>query len=276
MVSIIDKDSAAPMVLIEHPLCNARLSLFGAQLLSFTPRDSHDLLWLSETSKLDGSKTIRGGVPICWPWFGPADTAGLPQHGRARQCLWRVVKSAFDDAGVTLRLSPSDDCYVDMPPGCELELKLHLGIRAELCLITRNKGEQAFHITQALHTYFAVADIDRTELTGLGQVEYFDKLSGESTQQQDDVVKISAACDRVYDSNAEQLWVQDGTRQISIQQSGHESVVVWNPWRDGAAAMADFDDEGYRNMLCVEAANTSPILIAPGEQYELVQSFGIG
>lgn len=259
------------LLTINHSRFSAQLSLYGAQLLSFVPTDNKDRLWLSDTAVLDGSKPIRGGVPICWPWFGPSVEKGLPQHGYARTAHWQITETTENNESVCLTLTPVDSSAILKLP-LQLTVRITLSDTAQIELITTNKSNEPQPLSQAIHSYFYCPSIiEQTKLVGLENTEYADKLTNE-TKQQLGSVTINTSADRVYLSRTSQLELQGQGDKLVISGENHDSVVVWNPWL-GAKDMADFDDEGYKHMLCVEMANTQGLTIAPEQSFTLVQRF---
>lgn len=261
---------------IKHPLFQAKISSHGGHVLSFEPTGHQDLLWLSDSAHLDGSKAIRGGIPICWPWFGPSSGQyeGHPQHGYARTCNWTIVELEESNEVVKLKLIPQFSVKVQDLFPFELAMTISLSNELEITLHTKNKSDSAQPLSQAIHTYFAVSNINNSKLKGMENSQYEDKLTGK-TETQNGAIELSEAADRVYLTDACELVLADSVREIRIGGVNHDSVVVWNPWLEGAKGMSDFDDEGYKTMICVEMANTQGLELAPGENFDLTQSFSI-
>mgnify|MGYP001134411507 CR=1 FL=1 len=259
---------------VSHPSCTAEISLFGGHLLSFAPTDQDEILWLSQSAKLDGSKPIRGGVPLCWPWFGPGkgENAGLAQHGFARTSLWQLDSVSETEQQVELLLSPRLDEAQRTSNSLSLQLKFVLSSSMEIQMISKNAGNKPVALSQAIHTYFKLEDVNQAKLLGIHGCQYFDQLTTKNQTQESDVT-ISGACDRIYLCDNPSLTLVDGPRQIEIEGQGHDSVVVWNPWQQGAESMIDFDDLGYKQMICVEMANTQGLVLQPGESHFLSQTF---
>jgi glucose-6-phosphate 1-epimerase len=215
---------------------------------------------------------VRGGVPVCWPWFGARD--GLPMHGFARTRLWQVRAASTDVAGqVVLRLGLQDDTDTRALWNHAFDLELVLTIRATLgvSLISRNTGDQSFTLTDALHTYFCVADIAQTAVLGLDGCEYLDKVQNFARAQQSGPVEFSGETDRIYIDTMADCVIEDrvAQRAIRVSKSGSCSTVVWNPWRD--KVFADMAAGEYQQMLCVETCNAGPdqITLAPGQSHVL-------
>lgn len=268
---------------ISHPLFTATLSEFGGQLLSYQDQTGNDWLWLSKQAVLDGSKPIRGGIPICWPWFGPASLSEQPQHGYARLVKWTIVSIEEDDSGVRITMQPnfntaslSSSTNEQLPnsvKGLSLFLELDLSESLKVHLHTENTSDSTVTFTQAIHSYFNVQDIEHCTITGLTKRQYLDQLTGQRAEQVKDL-KINQWTDRIYDSNNDVITVLDDNlnkKKIKVSGTGHDSVVIWNPWEDGAKKMVDFPDDGYKEMLCIEMANTKEIELKPRQSHTLTQ-----
>ncbi|MGY6040645.1 D-hexose-6-phosphate mutarotase [Aeromonas sp. AE23HZ002T15] len=261
-----------PVLTINNDSARAEISLFGAHVLSYQRHGEPDSLWLSDKAVLDGSKPIRGGIPLCWPWFGPSPARvgqGKPAHGFARTTLWMLdgVSDHEDGTLVHLSLRDSEATRALWPHAFELELDVLVGKELSLVLTTRNTGSSPIVYNAALHTYLQISAPEAVSVSGLGE-PYLDKLSGQDERQQG-VVTLSGAMDRIYRQPEPVVRVQDGERTTQVISGNHDSVVVWTPWLEGASAMADMSDDGYRTMLCVEAAITADagVTIAPDEEH---------
>lgn len=273
-----------PLILISNRSATALISVYAGQVLSFQPADEHeDLLFLSQKAYYDDGKAIRGGIPVCWPWFG-ADSSGLqrPNHGFVRNSLWTVLGTeAVSDreTKVKLGLMETGKNQELWPQAFALDLEISAGHSLTLELITRNTGHEVFSITQAFHTYFQVGDIKHVKVWGLEGTQYFDKLDDGAQKVQIGAVTVSEEVDRIYTDVKNELIIDDSAfdRRIRISSTGSKSAVVWNPWLDTSATMADLKDDDYQRFLCVEAGNVGNdvVEIPPGSQYSLLTSFQI-
>ncbi|MEZ6090127.1 MAG: D-hexose-6-phosphate mutarotase [Pirellulaceae bacterium] len=266
-----------PKVDLKGPFASAELYLHGAHLTSFRLHDSGELLWMSDMSEFSEDRPIRGGVPICWPWFGKP-TATVPQHGFARTSKWKVVetKAHLDPSlEIALRLTDDDSTRSYWPHPFELTLRVIVGRDLTLQLSCLNTGETPITAEAALHTYFHVSDIAAVKLLGLEQRSYLDKLDSLKRKQQEGAITIDREVDRIYVDTDDIVTICDGqTRRIEVRKSGSESTVVWNPWVDKSAAMGDFPNDGYQQMVCVETTNADQDArrIEPGEVHTMTQS----
>ncbi|BBL72747.1 D-hexose-6-phosphate mutarotase [Methylogaea oryzae] len=277
---------AGGLVLAEVANAQARatLALQGAQLTTWSPAGEPPVLWLSPGAILRPGKAIRGGVPLCWPWFGahPSEAA-FPAHGFARTALWEVAETGRRADGATciaLRLPAVAEARAWWPHAFELELRVTVGTALELELVTRNTGGAAFTVGTALHAYFAVSDVRRVALHGLEGLPYLDKLDGGRRKRQSGPLTVAAELDRIYLDSAADCVIDDPglARRIRIEKRGSRSTVVWNPWRDKAAALGDMGgDETYLGMLCVESANAADDVatVAPGGEHRLWVRYGV-
>ncbi len=271
-----------PLVGIHNDHARARICLHGGQVLSYLPTGaSEDLLFLSRQAWFREDKAIKGGVPVCWPWFGPdPQGAGRPAHGFARTARWRLADGALQEDGATwvrLELDPGDPAPDGWPGACRLALEVTVGPSLTLALTTRNPGPEAVTLTQGLHTYLRVGDVTRAAVHGLDGLPYLDKVDAGAERVQEGPVTVAGEVDRVYTGVEGHLVLEDPAleRSVRIASGGSASAVVWNPWAETARAMADLGDEDYREMLCVETTNAGPdtVTVAPGGEHTLMARY---
>lgn len=271
--SIIDEQT---FYLITHPKFSAKISKFGGQLLSFVPKGQEDILWLSDSAILNGSKPIRGGAPLCWPWFGPAagEFEGEPQHGYIRNLPWQITSYQNNEACIEVVLSPIMPSALSAKLGLSVYVTYQFGDGVEIELTTKNISNHAKTIGCAIHTYFHVDNIKKASISELDGCNYADKVLGKELIQ-DGMVKITSETDRVYFYEQPKLSISTPSRTINIKHEGHDSVIVWNPWHETANNMADFDNDGYLSMLCVEAGLTKGVSLKPEQEITLKQQFSL-
>lgn len=248
----------------------AVVSLHGAQVLSWTPPGGSERLYLSPKAIFDGRSAIRGGIPVCFPQF--ADLGPLPAHGFARNATWSVVteRTGDDFALLTLGLADDEATRALWPHPFRAELGVLIeDSRLDLELEIENTGEQPLEFTAALHTYLAVREVEESRLEGLHGFEYRDKTDANRIKRDSgDVVLIEAETDRVYHNVNRPLLLREYNRSLGINADGFQDVVVWNPWVERSAAIADLPDDGFRRMLCVEAAAArEPVRLPAGETW---------
>lgn len=276
-----------PFIRVRNAHAEAVVSLHGAQVLSYRPLGaSADVLFVNERAHHQAGKAIRGGVPVCWPWFGP-DPQGLgrPAHGLARTRQWALRQTVVLPGGetqVVLGLNDTVDTRALWPHAFDLSLAITVGATLRLALTTRNTDTTPLTITQALHSYFAVGDIAQTRVQGLDGCAYTDKATGAggAVKLQTGDVTVAAEVDRIYSGVPASLTVVDGAqnRRVDITSEGSHTAVVWNPWAAIAAGMTDLQDDEYRRFVCVETANAGAevITLAPGSTHTLVAQFAAG
>ena len=256
---------------------SAMIALQGAHVMTWAPRTQQPVIWLSKATKFAPGKSIRGGVPICWPWFGPhATEAKFQGHGFARTVMWEVVKTDTLRDGatrLTFRIVQDDATRAQWPHATEALNIITIGRSLDIELVTRNTGNAAVTIGDAFHTYFEVGDIRRCTIHGLGNCPYLDKVDGGKKKQQTGPVIIDGEVDRIYLDSTADVLIDDPTlnRRIRVSKRGSRSTVVWNPGIEKAMKMGDFGDNGHLNMVCVESTNAADdvVQIPAGGEHRL-------
>lgn len=279
-LSFAEPQPGLPIADIRTRHASARIALQGAQVLAWQPVGQQPVIWVSKAAIFAPGKPVRGGVPVCWPWFGPLGDKGA--HGFVRTRPWQVRASQLDAAGqVVLRLGICDDAETralwDQP--FDLELTVTVGATLTLALTSHNTGTNSMALTEALHTYFCVGDIAQTSVAGLDGCGYIDKVQNFSQHQQRGDVRFSGETDRIYTPTTAECVINDaaGGRSIQIGKQGSGATVVWNPWAEREKAFADMAVGEYQGMVCVETANApEPVTLAPGERHTLVAVISVG
>lgn len=260
-VYIVGGNGGLPLLKVRNKFATAELYLHGAQLTHFQPHGEKPVLWLSEQSQFKESVAIRGGVPVCWPWFGAhPENASLPAHGFARISQWTLDQiDAGEDGSTQIQLSLADNEATRSMWPFEFKLILTVIVKEtlEIRLTSRNCGSVPFSYTEALHSYFAVDDIHHCNIEGMQNAIYADKIDDMKRQIDIASINFSEETDRVYVNTTASCLVCDdrSQRQIKIEKFGSLATVVWNPWKTKSAAMKNFGDDEWRNMVCVETAN---------------------
>ncbi|MGI9274889.1 MAG: D-hexose-6-phosphate mutarotase [Endozoicomonas sp.] len=273
-----------PVLDIENPHARAVVSLHGAQVLSFQPSGEEKVLWLSPDSMYREDQAIRGGIPVCWPWFGKRAEES-PAHGFARTELWRLEQQETLAGGETRLLlslhnaSHSKWLSQGEQATANLSLEIIIGSQLQLTLTTENSSDQSIEISQALHTYFAISDIEKISISGLDDMRFLDHLDDKKAYVQKGDVTFSGEVDRTYLDSTETTIIHDPgmERNVVIKKSGSNSTVVWNPWKVRSKEMIDMPDEGYKSMVCVESATTPdlPVELEPGASHKLTARIGV-
>lgn len=273
-----------PFIRVQNDKASALVSVYGGQVLSFHPRTARDdLLFLSNRAFYAVGKSIKGGVPVCWPWFGPdLEGRGRPAHGFARNHMWEVAEilaTPDGDTRIVLRFTDTEETRAIWQWPFDLKLEIGISETLSLDLVTQNVGAQAFTITQALHTYFAVGDISQTQITGLDTMLYIDKADDNLEKCQVGAVTIEAEVDRIYQTASSEMVIHDAAwqRRIRITSKGNRTAVIWNPWAKISAEMADLQDDAYQRFVCVETTNsaTDRVHIQPGSEFRLAANYSI-
>jgi len=273
-----------PFIQITNAKARALISIYAGQVLSFQAlNESDDLMFLSEKAYYQTGKAIKGGAPICWPWFGahPVRHDCAP-HGFVRNRLWNVDRTEITENGdtkITLKLTDTSETRAIWPQSFLLLLEITVGNSLNLELITRNTGTQMFSITQAFHTYFKVKDINKVRVLGLSGISYIDKTDHSIVKNQVNAVTINGEVDRIYLDVQGETIIEDISlnREIHILSRGNKTSVIWNPWMKISAEMNDLRDNDYKHFLCVETANASSdiIKIEPNREFKLVANYRV-
>lgn len=258
---------------VDHPSVSARISLTGAHIVSCQPTGEDDLLWMSPADPQHPGTALRGGVPICWPWFG-GDRMGAPAHGVARTADWQLESVTVGHQDVRVSLTIPRDTLAELLPdeAWAVSVEFVLGKSLSINLTTRNIGSEPQLLSQALHTYLPVADIAEATVEGLNSVRYLDKVTGEDRAGETEPLTLNGEVDRVYYQYAGPVKLRcKNMKDRIVTRNGCSALVVWNPGADKGATLSQFPTDGHQHMLCLEAANAGPDkrLLAPWESHTL-------
>jgi len=277
-LQFVDIEHGFTYIEINNAKAHATISTYSGQVLSYRPKtQKDDLLFVSDKAYYESGKAIKGGIPVCWPWFGAdPDDLGRPAHGFVRNRQWEVSGSeslADGSTKVILELADSEETRKIWPHPFKLNIEITVGDSLSVALVTYNNGDENVTISQALHTYFYVGDIGKVSVLGLDGVEYLDKVDDFAEKTQSGPVTINGEVDRIYKGVSGELVIEDESlgRKIRIASTGCSTAVIWNPWSEIAASMGDLNDDDYRKMICVETANAGPetVEVAAGSSYRL-------
>jgi glucose-6-phosphate 1-epimerase len=255
-----------PIIHLANSHGTAAVALHGAHVISYIPTRQAPVIFTSKKAIFKEGKAIRGGIPICWPWFNahPSDKT-LPSHGYARNQFWKVIDSEHDSklTSITLELVKNE---------LQVIATITLGESLIISLTTTNLSDKKQTIGGALHSYFNVSNIEKISISGLEDVTYIDTLTETEEIQKGDIF-ICEETDRIYLNSSHTVSIYDPTwnRSIFIDKIGSQSTVIWNPWIDKSKSMADLGDDEYRNFVCVETANarTDVYQLAPNASHTL-------
>lgn len=260
-------------LVVSGPAGSAELYLQGAHVTAWAPRAADPVIWMSERSAFEPGTPLRGGVPVCFPWFGPHPEGAGPLHGFARIVPWTLTEAREEgqDVVLVLRLTDADvpaDLAATWPYPFRARMSVTVGATLTLSLEVTNTGGQPITFQEAFHTYLAVADVREVTIRGLEGSGYLDRLAGMGpSTAEGEPLFIVGETDRVYQQPGTIL-VEDpaGGRTLEVLAEGSANAVVWNPWVAKAAAMGDFGDDEWTEMVCVETCNVldDPVMLAPG------------
>ena len=267
-------DNGFKYIEVKNAQAEAKIALQGAHVFHYQVKSRPALLWVSEKAFFKKGKAIRGGVPICFPWFGPnKDDATLPQHGFARTALWTVVLEEElneNNTHLQLQLTESKESLKLWAHTFDVRLDVVVGSTLSIALTVTNTDTKPFELSSALHSYFMVSDIEQVRIKGLESRRYYDSLEKEAFVQEG-AIMINEEVDRVYFDTTEKVFLEDKHRVVAIAQEGSNSMVVWNPWIEKSKQMVDMAEESYRTMVCLETANAleDSRIIEPNETHRL-------
>lgn len=260
-LAIVEGKSGMPAIRIETDWSTAEIYQHGAHVTSFQTKGGAPVLFMSGESLFQSGKAIRGGVPLVYPWFGGRE--GSPAHGFARLTAWDLLETrAMPGGAVRVRFRlPSDGAS-------EVVYQVTVAAALTLELMVRNLGAEDFRFESCLHTYFNVGSADAIGLHGLAGDRCVDLVAAREFVQGPEPVRITSETDRIYQDSTGEVGIRDPSlgRTIHVRKSGSRSTVVWNPWIDKSIRMADFGDEEYRRMICVESGNVgeNAVVLPPG------------
>ena len=260
----------SPILAVENRHARAEIALLGGHVLRYRPAASDEALFVSETARYEVGGSIRGGIPICWPWFGDSPRPGEPAHGFVRTRLWSLDRvTPLEDGAieVALTLKSDDETRAIWAHDFELTLVATIGFPLAVTLHVANRGDAPFTYGGALHTYLAVSDVSQVTLDGLDGLDYLDKVRGMTRHSHQGPLHIADEVDRVFLDTEGPILVDDpaGERRLVIRRQQSRTAVVWNPGPEKGASMKDLSD--HQTMLCVESAQAFDDVrtVAPGE-----------
>jgi glucose-6-phosphate 1-epimerase len=282
LARLVAGQSGLPKVRIATPAASAEIYLHGAQVTAWRPSGSEEVIFASQHSRWEEGKAIRGGIPVCFPWFrGKADDPKAPAHGFVRTKSWTLESLAQkgDSICVTLATESDESTRRWWPHDFRLTLSIQAGAQLELELTVSNTGTTPFQFEEALHTYHCVGDVRRARVAGLNGVSFLDNRDGNRERLQNGDVVMVDATDNAYLNTASSLTIADPIlqRRIQIEKRNSLTTVVWNPWESGAKALADLGDDEWQRMICVEASNIlgSAVILAPGEEHRMTTTISV-
>jgi len=273
---ICEGHGGLPKIQITGSRAEGEMYLHGAQVTSWKPAGNSEVLFLSTKSRWQEGQAIRGGIPICFPWFrSKVDDPKAPAHGFARTRSWKLESIVQEERGVLVSMSlESDEQTRRWWPGeFHLAYRVVLGPELILELVCTNTDKTDLRFEEALHTYNRVADVANVRLEGLDAVQYLDNTDANKMHVQCGDVKIASATDNAFvdTQNDVDLLDPELRRRVRLKKSNSLTTVVWNPWLEAAARMKDLGDGEWTQFLCVEASNilTASVSLAPGAEHKM-------
>ena len=268
---------------VSNKYADVEICLYGAHIMSFIPRNSEDVLWMSPTSSFQVGQAIRGGIPVCFPWFGPHKSdPQKPQHGFGRLIYWEVTETAVKATGETLirlQLCSSDETKAYWPYDFCARLTVIVGHTLEVSLKVTNQSAEPFEYTCALHSYYNVSSIENIAITGLQGANYHSQLEPGDFIQESPEIEILKAETRHYHNTESDCIIDDCMfkRKIHISKTGSKITTVWNPGKETCVTINDMPDDAYLHFVCVEAVNAfdDVIKLAPNESHTTSAMIGL-
>lgn len=271
-----------PVLVIDNQFCQATIAFQGAQVLRYERKQSSPLLWLSDLNDWQAGQAIRGGIPICFPWFGQHPTqTNLPSHGFARNMDWQLQQATENAHGHQLIFVLRDNAATRLlwNHAFEAVMEIHLGEQLVLQFRVKNNDQHPFASSFAWHSYFQIEDITQTQLHGLEHTRFLDQLCESAGYNSGDTqpISFSSETDRIYQQASGHYQIRSALEStIDIHSVSCSSVVVWNPWSEKAARLSDMPNDAWKNMLCVECGqvDTATVHLAAGQSmvYQLTVS----
>lgn len=271
-----------PVLVVGNQFCQATIAFQGAQVLCYERKQSSPLLWLSDLNDWQAGKAIRGGIPICFPWFGRHPTqTDLPSHGFARNMDWQLQQATENAHGHHLIFVLRDNAATRLlwNHAFEAVMDIHLGEQLHFEFRVKNNDQHPFAFSFAWHSYFQIEDITQTKLHGLEHTRFLDQLCTSASYNSGDTqpISFSSETDRIYQQASGNYQVRSALEStIDIHSASCSSVVVWNPWSEKAARLNDMPNDAWKNMLCVECGqvDTATVHLAAGQPmvYQLTVS----
>lgn len=274
-VGFAELEENMAFITISNKFADADICLYGAQVTSFRPQKTMEILWMSPESNFIEGRPIRGGIPVCFPWFGPhkSDPA-KPQHGFARLMNWNVAETASlvnGETKVVLQLSSDADTKEYWNYDFCADLTIIIGKILTVNLKITNTSEVSFEYTTALHTYYNVSSVEEISIEGLQNTKYYNQLDGGEYFQDTPSLEIKKAETRHYLDTENNCIINDPIfrRQIKVAKAGSKVTTVWNPGEETCEKIDDIPDDGYHSFVCIEAVNAfnNLISLSPGESH---------
>src|SRR5579862_971147 len=276
IAAVVEGNGGLQKVRITSPGAAGEIYLHGAHVTSWKPAGSEEVLFLSSQSRWELGRAIRGGMPICFPWFGDkADDPKAPAHGFVRTKEWQLESIAQAEDGVTVSMFTQSDGDTKRwwPADFRLVYRVTFGPELKLELVIMNTRKTPLHFEEALHAYFRVGNVLNARVAGLDTVHYIDKTDSNRRKIQQGEIAIVSETDRVYLNTVDAVNLEDPVlrRRTRVTKENSRTTVVWNPWIQKARSLSDFADDEWTQMVCIETSNVSDfgVDLAPGMQHRM-------
>jgi glucose-6-phosphate 1-epimerase len=273
---VLAGEAGIPKVHVTAPQCHGEMYLHGAQVTSWKPVGAEEAIFLSREARWEEGKAIRGGIPICFPWFrAKADDSHAPAHGVVRTKIWTLESIEQNADGITVSMSTQSDPDTRRwwPADFRVLHCVTFGSELRLELTVSNTGTKPFRFEEALHTYYRVGDVRKVRVRGLDGVTYLDNTDSNKKKKQNGDVVISSPTDNAYMNTQNPLQLIDPVlnRSIQVTKQNSDSTVIWNPWAEGARALSDLGDDEWQDMACVEGGNIleNAVELAPSADHKI-------
>lgn len=280
-IQFVQSPEGLPLVVMQHTQGTATVSLYAGQVLSYCPADRADMkmqpiFWMSSAAQFALGHAIRGGIPLCWPWFGPHNDEEKPKHGFARTEMWQVVRTTVQADALELVLTlPCTPDLAALWGEFSVYLTIRVGASLSVALKTSNLSDQTLPLSDALHSYFYVGDVEQVWVTGLEETDYLSKPENYARYHQTGAVILRNEMDHHHVNTAQTCVIHDPVlqRELVIEKKGSLSTIVWNPGAEKAERMTDMGKGEWRSMLCIETANTADdIVVMPPQSVHITQT----
>ena len=282
LAQVVADKGGLPKVLVTTPQCRGEMCLHGAQVTSWKPSGAEEVVFLSRHARWTAGSAIRGGIPICFPWFrGKADDPHAPAHGVVRARVWELqsIEENGDAVAVSMSTASDADTRRWWPSDFRVQHRVTFGSALKLELTVTNTGASPFQFEEALHTYHRVGDVRKVRIRGLDGVMYLDNTDSNRKNVQKGDVVISALTDSAYINSQNSLELLDLIlhRRIHITKQNSRTTVIWNPWAEGAQALPDLGEDEWPQMVCVEASNVlvDRVELPPGADHTMAATITV-
>jgi glucose-6-phosphate 1-epimerase len=280
VAEVVAGNGGLAKVSINCAAARGEIYLHGGHVTSWQPRGAEEVFFVSAQSRWEDGRAIRGGVPVCFPWFANrANDPHAPAHGFVRTTAWQLesVVPVGDAVTVSMFTESNESTKKTWPGDFHLVHRATFGSELGLELVVRNTGSASFRFEEALHAYLRVGQVEKALVQGLSAVHYLDKTDSDRKKTQQGPIEVTSETDRVYLNTGGPVVLEDHAlrRRIDVSKENSLTTVVWNPWVEKARALSDFGDSEWEQMICIEASNVSDyvMLLEPGQQHQMKATF---